>query len=201
MSPTPPASRTVALLGSLALSACAHSPVSAPEASSMSATAAASTATPDARSLLQAALDLVVDTRRVADITPERLGAAMDARVQTFGPATHYGFGGPLTREWAYSVEVDQASMHGPRMSLSFVPVAAGTYPAATDICALDFDAVASRLKAAGFRHETTRGEHDRIVDEKFHRDGQTVTVLTQGEAAAPDAKVRHACVTSLILG
>lgn len=191
--------RALALLGSLALSGCAQNAVSTPaEAPPMSAPAAASTATPDARSLLQSLLDLIVATPRVQDVTPAQLGSAMHQSVQSWGPS-HYGFGGALTRDWRYSLEVDQASMHGPRLDFSFVPAAAGTVPSATDICAYDFDAVVARLTSSGFSHETRRGEHDRVIDERFMRDGQTVTVLTRGEAESPDAST-HRCVVSVIL-
>ena len=189
----------LALLGSLALSGCAQTAVSTPaEAPPMSAPVAASTATPDARSLLQSLLDLIVATPRVQDVTPDRLGAAMHQTVQSWGPS-HYGFGGTLTGEWRYALEVDQASMHGPRLDFSFVPATAGTTPVATDICAYDFDAVAALLTASGFRHETRRGEHDRVIDDRFLRDGQTVTVLTRGESDVAD-KATHRCVVSVIL-
>lgn len=190
--------RAIALLGSLALSACAQSPLSTTEAPPMSAPAQTSTATPDARSLLQSWIELIIATPRVQDLTAARLGAAMHLPVQSWSP-THYGFGGALTRDWRYSMEVDQASMHGPRADFSFVPATKGAYPAATDICALDFDAVSRQLTAAGFSHETRRGEHDRVVDERFTRGAQTVTVLTQGEADTADA-AHHACIVSVIL-
>ncbi len=190
--------RTIALIGSLVLSACAQTPPSVSEAPPMSAPAPESAATPTAASLLQSLIDLIIATPQVQEVTAVSLGAAMHLPVQSWS-ATHYGFGGPLTSDWRYSMEVDQASMHGPRADFSFLPAKKGEHPAASDICALDFDAFSNRLTAAGFKQETRRGEHGQVVDQRFMRDRQTVTVLTQGEADTPDA-ARHACVVSVIV-
>lgn len=200
MSALPPATSVLALLASLLLPACAHDHAPPQKATHMSATDAP-LATRDAAALINATLDLVINSSAPGDISQERLREALDVPVQVFGPATYYGAGGPLTRDWSYSVEVDQAGMHGPRFSLSFLPRTPSAVPDAGPICAVDFDAVAARLNTAGFKQETTRGEHGRIVDEKFHRAGSVVTVLTRGESDAGVDAVRHVCVTSIIFG
>lgn len=195
MPQSPNASRLLALAGSLALSACAQSPTAPNEAPAMSPTAV-SQAAPDARTLLQSLLELIRQTHRVQDITPERLGTAMGQHVATWGPS-HYGFGGRVTPEWNYSAEVNGTGMNGASMDFSFGPVTPGASPDATGICALDFDAFDKALRDAGFAAQPYYGEHGELLWHRYQRDALSVEVLTKGETAA---KATHACVTSVIL-
>ena len=194
MARSPYASRLLALAGSLALSACAHSP-STNEAPAMS-TPAVSHAATDAPTLLKSMLELIRGTHRVQDITPERLRAVMGLQVETWGP-TRFGFRGDVTPRWRYFADVDVARAQAPGMEFSFVPTAPGSAPDATDLCAFDLDAFDAALRSEGFQGEPHYGEHGEVLWQQYRRGQLSVEVKFQGET---DAKATHHCVTSLVL-
>ena len=116
----------------------------------------------DAEQSLQRLLDLIRDSRTIRDITAERLQ-------QTFGvafgsDAGRLGFGERLTGDWWSSFEFDPANTDGPRFEFSFRPDPPGTYPPLSDICKVDFDRFAAELQTMGFKRETYRGEHNRVI-------------------------------------
>ncbi|MBW8851318.1 MAG: hypothetical protein JF600_11100 [Xanthomonadales bacterium] len=187
----------------LALSACAApSPISsAKEESPMSSQAHAAQAfSPklDAGQALQKLLTLLRGAHRIEDID----GAALE---RAFGvPFTAHdgrlGFGERITRDWWTAMELDPKSPDGPRFEFSFRPDDPSAYPSASEICALDFDRFAAELTAAGFRRETYRGEHGRIINDTFERDALKVTVQTRGENDDSPEKIAHACVKTVLV-
>ena len=110
------------------------------------------------------------------------------------------GFGERITRDWWTAMELDPASANGPRFEFSFRPDDPAAYPSASAICAFDFDRFAAALTAAGFRRETYRGEHGRVIHDTFERDALTVTVQTRGENDDSPDKIAHACVKTVLV-
>lgn len=189
----------------LALAACAHGPSSrdrsAKENAPMTTTATAAEAFApklDAEQSLRRLLDLIRSSRSVSDITAERLREVFGV---SFSEASgRHGFAERLTRDWWSSFELDPNSAYGPRFEFAFRPDPPNANPAASAICALDYKAFAAELEAMGFRHETYRAEHNRIIHEQFERPGMTVQVYTRGEAETPPEKTAHACVQMVLV-
>lgn len=193
-----------------ALTACAHVPSpgdpssrdrSAKENASMTTTATAAEAFApqlDAEQSLRRLLDLIRGSRSVQDISAERLREVFGV---TFAEASgRHGFAERLDRDWWSSFELDPNGAYGPRFEFAFRPDPSNANPAASAICALDYKAFAVELEAMGFRHETHRAEHNRILHEQFERPGMTVQVYTRGEAEAPPEKTAHACVEMVLI-
>ena len=147
-----------------------------------------------AEQLLLRVLDLIKATRSSKELTIERVSAAMQHPAQTFSPG-HFGYGGKLTPEWSYWLEVKESGGTGTRLDLDFIDTTPGQSAAATDICQLDFSRFSSELKAAGFVHETYPGEHGRVAYEQFNRNGLGIIVDNIGEASVPADKAKHTCV------
>jgi hypothetical protein len=195
--------RLSALSCALVLGACAHSsastdaasPGSAQETSAMTSTTSVSPRL-DAERSLSGLLALIRSLRSVRDIDADRLqrtfGVPFDAEADVLG------FGERLTGDWSSSFEFDPAD--GGRFEFAFLPEPAGSYPSMSEICRIDFDRFAAELQAMGFRRETYRGEHNRVIHDRFERDGLIVTVHTRGEADDPPAKITHACVLRVLL-
>ena len=193
-----------------ALAACAHEPApsdsspsdrSAKENAPMTTTATAAEAFApklDAEQSLRRLLDLIRGSRSIQDINAERLREVFGV---SFAEASgRHGFAERLDRDWWSSFELDPNSAYGPRFEFAFRPDPPNANPAATSICALDYKAFAAELEAMGFRHETYRAEHNRIIHEQFERPGMTVQVYTRGEAEAPPEKTAHACVHMVLV-
>lgn len=193
-----PSRYPLALLGSLVLSGCATAIPSNQKAPNMSAAPPASSSTLSPRSLLTSLTDLIVETRRVSDISPERVQVTMGRPVDRWSES-HFGFVGAATDEWRYVMDVDLASMHGAIADFSFHPVVRGSFPAAKSLCEFDYDEMAARLVAAGFQHSTAYGEHGRRLAEHFKRDGLTAMLMTRIAGDTPGA-VGPKCVTAVSL-
>lgn len=151
-----------------------------------------------AEALLQRLLALVSDSKGIEDFNPRRIRRAFE--VEFFVDEGRLGFGERLCRDWWSSLELDPDGAYGPSFELAFRPDRTGTYPPATEICALDYDSFAAELTAMGFEHETCYGEHGRVIHETFERNGVTLTVYTRGEADEPHDKITHACVMRVIV-
>ena len=151
-----------------------------------------------AEDLLRRMLDLLRDSHEITDLTRARIRRAFDVDFEI--DEGRLGFGERLCREWWSSIELDPDGALGPSFELAFRPDCAGTSPAATGICAIDYEQFAAELKAMGFEHESLVGENGRIVHENFDRDGLSVIVHTRGEADAPAGKRSHACVMRVIV-
>lgn len=187
----------------LALSACAAPtpPSSTKEEPPMSSQAHAEQAfSPklDAEHALQNLLTLLRGAHRVEDIDAAALERAFGV------PFTAYegrlGFGERITRDWWTAIELDPKGPNGPRFEFSFRPDDPAAYPSASDLCALDFERFAGELVAAGFRRETYRGEHGRVINDSFERDALKVTVQTRGENDDSPEKIAHACVKTVLV-
>lgn len=155
---------------------------------------AAAPATFTAKQLLLGLLDLIKATRSASELTVEGVSAAMKQPAQTFGPG-HFGYGGTLTPEWGYGLEVKKAGSARTRLDLDFIDTTSNQSAAASGICQIDFDRFASDLQAQGFVRETVRGEHGRVAYEQFQRDSMSVIVDRIGEASTSPQEIAHACV------
>jgi hypothetical protein len=161
------------------------------------ASTASDAATPSALSadqLLLRLLDLIKDTTSTRELTLERVSQAMQAPAQRFGPG-HFGYGGTLTPEWSYGLEIKKAGAADARLDLNFIDTTADRKANASSICQVDFDQFASGLQAAGFKRETIRGEHGRVIHDRFDRPDLTIKVDTMAEDSTPSGKPAHACV------
>jgi hypothetical protein len=148
--------------------------------------------------LLRRLLDLLRDSRDIADLSRARVRRAFEVDFEL--DEGRLGFGERLCRDWWSSIELDPDGALGPSFELAFRPDCAGTFPSAAGICAMDYDAFAAALKAMGFEHESLLGENGRVVHENFDRDGLSVIVHTRGEADEPAGKRDHACVMRVIV-
>lgn len=151
-----------------------------------------------AEDLLRRLLDLLRDCHESTDLTGPRVRRAFGVPFES--DEGRLGYGERLCREWWSSLELDPDGAYGPTFELAFRPDCAGTHPPATTICTMDYAAFAAELKAMGFEHETTFGEHGRVVHENFDRDGLSVIVDVRGEADEPPAKITHICVMRVIV-
>jgi hypothetical protein len=147
----------------------------------------------DAEQSLLRLLDLIRDSKTVADITPARLQATFGVPFDESNG--RFGFAEQLSRDWWSSFELDPKRAYGTQFEFAFRPSQPDAYPAATEICAVDFDRFAAELQKQGFSRETYRAEHNRVIHERFERPGLAVTVYTRGESDATPEKVTHACV------
>lgn len=147
----------------------------------------------DAEHALLRLLDLIRDSKSVEDIAPERLQKTFDLPFAEH--SGRLGFAEQLSRDWWSSYEWDPTRAYGKQFEFAFRPAQPDAYPTATDICAVDFERFAAELQAMGFARETYRGEHNRVIHERFERPGLTVTVYTRGESDASPEKIAHACV------
>ncbi len=148
----------------------------------------------DAGQLLLRLLDLIKTTTSTRDLTAERLSAAMQAPAQTFGPG-HFGYGGTLTPEWGYGLELKRAGAADARLDLNFIDTSAGRKASAAAICQIDVNHFASALDAAGFKRQTVRGEHGRVIHERFNRPQLSIKVDTMPENPNATGDATHACV------
>lgn len=197
-------SLSLLMLGMLSISACAQTikapvqPSSTRKEPQMTAMNH-QTAQTEAGKLMSGLLALINSSRSIVDFTAERLGNAMDAEVKSFGPG-HFGYGGKLTEQWAYALEVMQESMHGPRLDLEFMNQSPSKDASATGICEVDFDQVSRDLQAHGFSQEPAYGEHGNIIAYDFDRPGLSVTTVVIGEASDPIEKISHQCVRAMTI-
>ena len=152
----------------------------------------------DAEQSLLRLLDLIRDSKTVQDITDDRLQATFGVAFTT--NSGRLGFAEQITQDWWSSFELDPARAQGAQFEFAFRPSQPESYPAATDICSVDFDRFAAELQKQGFSRETYRAEHNRVIHDLFQRPGLTVTVYTRGEADNPPEKITHACVQMVLI-
>jgi len=148
----------------------------------------------NAEQLLLRLLDLIKATTSTRELTAERVSAAMQAPAQSFGPG-HFGYGGALTPEWGYGLEVKQAGAADARLDLNFIDTSSDRKASASQICQVDFSRFASALDAAGFKRETVRGEHGRVIHERFDRPQLSIKVDTMPENPNALGDASRACV------
>jgi hypothetical protein len=192
---SPARSTTFLLAACVALPACSHAPLSKPskEEPAMTTAAPAPIASPrlDASQALQRVLDLIGDTRGLADLTPARVGEKLGVPMEAArSGSARYGFGEALNPQWTYGVSLDATSPEAAKFEFSFNPSQADA--PMTPICQLDYDAFTARLEALGFTRTPYRAEHGRFVSEWFDKPGLRVSVYPQGETAQAAA---HRCV------
>ncbi|HBG89766.1 MAG TPA: hypothetical protein DDX20_06335 [Stenotrophomonas sp.] len=187
------------ILLSATLSACSHAPDRTQTTQGL-ATMAPTTSqiTPaaplDAEQLLVRLLDLIQATSSASELTVERVSAAMRESARTFAPG-HFGYGGALTPEWSYGLEVKHAGTADARLDLNFIDTSPRQKAPATAICHMDFDRFASALDAAGFTRQTVRGEHGRTIYDRFDRSQLSIKVDTIPEHPEATGEALHACI------
>ena len=152
------------------------------------------TASLGAEQLLLHLLELIQATTSASDLTLERVSAALREPARTFAPG-HFGYGGALTSEWSYGLEVKQAGTPDARLDLNFIDTGPQQKAQATAICHVDFNRFATALHAAGFARETVRGEHGRTIYHRFERAQLSIKVDTVPEHAAANDQTVHDCV------
>jgi len=143
-------------------------------------------------------LKLVEHIRSADDIAPARIEQLTGMKVE-FNPddANEYGFGGQLTDAWAYNlISLPDGDAKPTRLMFSFDDESRANADMAP-ICALDFDAYAETLAAAGYQATPSPGKHGEVSLWDFTRDDVTVQVYVRGEN---DDKADHACVSKLII-
>lgn len=206
--PTAPPPRTPPFLATLlgaTLCACAHTPagINTPikENTTMPMEERSSTTQPKlgAEAVLGKILELIRDSRSVDDFTAEKVAAVTGLQMHHDGP-NRFGAHEILTPEWWYLISMDKTTMNGPQFMFDFHPVKPGTFPDATPICSMDFDAFSHALEGMGFIREVRYGEHGRIDAYDFQRPGLWVSVAVQGEANEPVEKISHHCVQMIII-
>lgn len=152
-----------------------------------------------AKDIGQRVLTLVEHVRGPADIAPDRIEALTGIKVE-FNPddASEYGFSGRLNDAWAYNlVSLPEGNGEAPsRIMFSFDDETRDNADMAP-IAALDFDAYAEALQAAGFASNPSLGKHGQVLHWDFARDAVSVQIHVRGEN---DAKAGHACVSKLII-
>jgi len=199
MSNTSPAPRTLALLGSLALSACAHTVTPASEAPHMTAPVAAH-ALPHASALLRSLATLLGQADSIADITPATVESVMKVPVKIW-TTTSFGFGGPVATGWSAGLDMNQKTVNGPQLTFSFQPMPPGTSPRLAEICQFDFADFDRALKAAGFAGDIQYGEHGRVLAHVYTRGNLRVSVDTRAdEADSAAAATPSACVSLVVV-
>lgn len=149
---------------------------------------------PDAGQLLLRLLDLIQATTSASDLTLERVSAALREPARIFTPG-HFGYGGALTPEWSYGLEVKQAGTQDARLDLNFIDTGPQQKASATAICQVDFNRFAMALHAAGFARETVRGEHGRTIYHRFERAQLSIKVDTIPEHSAANGQAVQDCV------
>jgi hypothetical protein len=143
-------------------------------------------------------LRLVENVRGPDDIAPARIEQLTGIPVE-FNPddANEYGFSGQLTDAWAYNlVSLPEGDRKPSRIMFSFDDESRANADMGP-ICAMDFDAYAAALAAAGYRSQPARGKHERILYWDFSRDDVSVQIYVRGEN---DARAEHSCVSKLII-
>ncbi|MGV7195298.1 hypothetical protein [Xanthomonas axonopodis] len=192
-----------ALLAPFALGACAHTaatptPAIVTETSAMNSSGP-TTVPPNkatAEGLLGQLLSLIKDSQTISDFTPQRLNSTMGQAVQFVkGDERRYRAFGLLTKDWSYGFGVDETKLDGRWFEFRFDRNVAGSSPAMTEICRLDFDRFTQQLEQMGFARERNIVEDGRWMSDFFTRLGMRVEVFPRGEAAAPQALVAHKCV------
>lgn len=147
-----------------------------------------------AEQLLLRVLDLIKETRSSHELTIERVSAAMRQPALSFGPG-HFGYGSRLTAEWDYGLEVKNANTDNTRLDLNFIDTTPNRKASAIAICKVDFDRFGAELQTAGFARQTVRGEHGRIIYDRFDRPDISIKVATTPEDSTPSGARANSCI------
>jgi len=139
-------------------------------------------------------IKLIQQSKSVQDLTPDRVSAVMQQPVTFFTP-DRFGYRGPLTSDWDYTLEIEDTKSSGRRMDLEFVDATPGRTASAGEICQLDFDEFSSHLERIGFARTTIHGEHGILVFDRFERPELSILVSSIGESRLTPEKTRHRCV------
>lgn len=143
-------------------------------------------------------LKLIGSLKSNADLTAEHLERHTGLRMQRADSGDgSFGAGAAIDANWSYNLLVSP-KLGEPRQQLTFDFARTGD-PAApmTPVCALDFDAYASALKAMGFQDSPTYAEHGRLSYWNF-RGPVTLRVFVEGESNDSPEAIGHRCVKTI---
>lgn len=186
-------------VGAAAVSACSVAPTTlspTQESFSMPTSSHADyqSQNPTAEFLLLRLIDLIKQSRSIQDLTPDRVSAVMQQPVTFFTP-DRFGYRGPLTADWRFTLDVRTVNSVTERLDLDFIDRTPSRSAPATEICQIDFDRFASEMAKAGFSRTTINGEHGIVVYDRFDRPNLSIKVSTRGEAPEPLENAQHSCV------
>ena len=113
----------------------------------------------------------------------------------TYFTPDRFGYRGPLTRDWRFTLDVRTADTVTERLDLDFIDRTPNRSASAADICQIDFDRFASEMANAGFSRTTINGEHGIVVYDRFDRPDLSIKVSSIGAAPSPPEGILHICV------
>lgn len=146
-----------------------------------------------AEGVLRQLLSLLDGLSSAQDIRVATLQASFDVTLAE--RSGRYAFAAPLTSAWWLMIEWDPAHAAGPQLSLAFTAADPEANPSMTPICRTDVESLAAALRERGFKRETYRAEHGRVIHEQFTREALSVLVYPRGESDDSPEKAAHACV------
>ena len=161
------------------------------------------TATPEAPSLSAEeislrVLKLIDSIKSKQDFSVEHIYSVIGIRLLPDSVQPKYsGFTQVITTEWWYGFTLN-SDPKDKKLIFSF-DTAAGVAEdvAATPVCAFDFDHYVNALKTMGFEGSIVYGEHGRILNWDFYRNGINVQVSYRGESFE---KAKHNCVSAIVI-
>jgi hypothetical protein len=184
----------LAALSAASLSACTHAPAGSDtpinESTSMPTEERKATPQPklDAETALAKVLELIRSSKSIDDFTAEKVAATTGLQMHPDG-SDRFGASETLTAEWWYSIDMDRATLSGPKFIFAFHPTEAGSSPDATPICGMDFAAFSQALESGGFHRETRYGEHGRSTDTISSETGCWCLLLREEKRASLQKK------------
>lgn len=143
-------------------------------------------------------LNWLAEVRGPQDLSPERIASAISGPVMHApGDSGAYGIGNRIDERWNYtlrSLPADDGAAS--RMLFSFDDQT-GDFTDFSAVCALDFDAYANALTAAGYTPQTDVGPRQAFNGITFTRDAVRVRVQVRSESAS---EPRHLCVSAMLV-
>ena len=197
---TPMPSKTLhaaTIAASLALAACASPSVAT---TPVTKGLAASHSTPDvdvkaqhrAKDLFERLLTLIDQSKSIADLTPEHIGKVFGVHLRSYGP-NDFGYSERISKTWVWNIDRVLA-IGGELQSWDFgFRTNPKLSPPRTEICALDYDQFAARLKQMGFEGEPHYAdEFGRVLYVQLGRDDLALRISYRGES---NEAAGHRCV------
>jgi hypothetical protein len=143
-------------------------------------------------------LKLIDRIKTHQDINAEHINSVIGVRlVPNADQAKYLSFAQILNAQWWYGFTLN-SDPKDTKLVFNFNTTAGVAEDvAATAICVIDFDHYVSALKTMGFEGNITYGEHGRILNWSFYRDGINVQMSYRGES---NENVDHKCVSSIVI-
>lgn len=142
-------------------------------------------------------LDWIVGIHGPEDLSRDRLETAIGLpMIDAPGDPGRYGIGERIDERWHYSLHSLPDDGERRRMLFSFDD-STGAFDDLSAICALDYDAYAAALTAAGYAQAPDLGPREAFNGMIFTRDGVRVRMQLLSESAA---RPGHLCVSALLI-